>query len=94
MLGKTGTVTLTDGLANTDDTADSSKSVASATKWTTARTLSLTGAVTGNVSIDGSGNASLATTYKDSGVTAGTYKSMTVEFKRCGYRWTKSLLMV
>ena len=82
--GKTGTVTLTKsdvGLANTDDTADSSKSVASATKWTTARTLSLTGAVTGNVSIDGSGNASLATTYKDSGVTAGTYKSMTVDSK-------------
>lgn len=30
--------------------------------WTTARTLTLTGAVTGNVSIDGSGNVSLATT--------------------------------
>jgi hypothetical protein len=30
--------------------------------WTTARTLSLTGAVTGSVSIDGSGNVSLATT--------------------------------
>jgi len=33
-----------------------------ADKWTTARTLSLTGAVTGSVSWDGSGNASLATT--------------------------------
>jgi hypothetical protein len=33
-----------------------------ADKWTTARTLSLTGAVTGSVSIDGSGNVSLATT--------------------------------
>ena len=30
--------------------------------WTTARTLSLTGAVTGSVSMDGSGNVSLATT--------------------------------
>jgi len=33
-----------------------------ADKWTTARTLSLTGAVTGSVSMDGSGNVSLATT--------------------------------
>ena len=33
-----------------------------ADKWTTARTLSLTGAVTGSVAIDGSGNVSLATT--------------------------------
>ncbi len=33
-----------------------------ADKWTTSRTLSLTGAVTGSVSWDGSGNASLATT--------------------------------
>lgn len=32
-------------------------------KWGTARTLTLTGAVTGSVSIDGSGNVSLATTY-------------------------------
>lgn len=33
------------------------------TKWGTARTLSLTGAVTGSVSMDGSGNVSLATSY-------------------------------
>ena len=33
-----------------------------ADKWTTARTLSLTGAVTGSVSWDGSGNASITTT--------------------------------
>ena len=32
-------------------------------KWGTARTLTLTGAVTGSVSIDGSGNISLATAY-------------------------------
>lgn len=32
-------------------------------KWGTARTLTLTGAVTGSVSIDGSGNVSLATAY-------------------------------
>jgi len=37
-----------------------------ADKWTTARTLSLTGEVTGSVSWDGSGNASLATTLNNS----------------------------
>lgn len=36
--------------------------VASATKWATARTLTLTGSVTGSVSIDGSGDVTLATT--------------------------------
>lgn len=46
-----------------------------ASKWATARTLTLTGSVTGSVSIDGSGNVSLATTtnhihsqYYDSGM--------------------------
>jgi len=38
-----------------------------ADKWTTARTLSLTGAITGSVSWDGSANASLATTVGDLG---------------------------
>ena len=51
------------GLGNVDNTADNVKNVLSATKWTTARTLSLTGAVTGSVSIDGSGNVSLATSH-------------------------------
>lgn len=36
--------------------------VASASKWVTARTINLTGSVTGSVSIDGSGDVSLATT--------------------------------
>lgn len=37
-------------------------SATSASKWTTARTLTLTGSVTGNVSIDGSSNVTLTTT--------------------------------
>lgn len=49
------------GLTNVDNTADSTKSVASANKLSTARTISLTGAVTGSVSFDGSGNASIST---------------------------------
>ena len=36
-----------------------------ADKWTTSRTLSLTGDVTGSVSIDGSGNVSMSTTVAD-----------------------------
>ena len=36
---------------------------ASASKWATARTLSLTGSITGSVSFDGSGNITLNTTY-------------------------------
>ena len=36
--------------------------VASASKWATARTITLTGSVTGSVSIDGSANVTLATT--------------------------------
>lgn len=50
------------GLGNVDNTADSVKVVASAGKWTTARTISLTGGVTGSTSVDGSGNVSLAAT--------------------------------
>lgn len=53
------------GLANVDNTADSNKSVLSATKWTTARTISLTGDVTGNVSFDGSANVSITATVAD-----------------------------
>ena len=40
-----------------------SGNAATASKWQTARTLSLTGAVTGSASIDGSGNVSINTTY-------------------------------
>ena len=39
-------------------------------KWGTARTLSLTGAVTGSVSIDGSGNVSIVTTYAAANISA------------------------
>lgn len=82
--GRTGNVVLvkTDvGLANVDNTADNTKNVLSATKWTMARTLSLTGDVTGSSSIDGSSNADITMTLANSGVTAGVYKSVTVDTK-------------
>lgn len=52
-----------------------------ATKLATPRTISLTGDVTGSVSFDGSGNAAIAAAYKNSGVAAGTYRSVTVDAK-------------
>ena len=54
---------------------------ASAAKLTTARTIALTGDVTGSVSFDGSANVSITTSYKNSGVTAGTYPKVTVDAK-------------
>lgn len=53
------------GLGNVDNIADVNKNVLSATKWTTARTISLTGDVTGSTSIDGSGNVSITATVAD-----------------------------
>jgi hypothetical protein len=56
--GKTGIVTLDKsdvGLGNVDNTADANKNVASAGKWTTARTITV--GATGK-SVDGSGNIS------------------------------------
>ena len=43
-------------------TQDTTGNAATATKWETARTLTLSGAVTGSASVDGSGNVTLATT--------------------------------
>ena len=55
--------------------------IQTANKWKTARTLSLTGHITGSVSVDGSGDASISTTLADSGVAAGTYPKVTVDAK-------------
>ncbi len=55
--------------------------------WTSSRTLSLTGAVTGSVSWDGSGNASLSTSFNDNGpnyidVATGNYGTVKVDDDR------------
>jgi len=59
----TGNLTISSGtlVASTFEGALSGNAT-TASAWETARTLSLTGAVTGSASIDGSGNVSLATT--------------------------------
>lgn len=62
--GKTGVVVLTAadvGLGNANNTADSAKSVLSATKLTSARTITFNGSVTGSFSFDGSGNVTVST---------------------------------
>lgn len=82
--GKTGVVTLTKAdvsLGNVDNTADSVKNVASASKLTTARTISATGDANWSVSFDGSGNSTAALTLTNSGAAAGTYTKVTVDAK-------------
>lgn len=51
------------------------------TKWSTARSISITGDATWTTSIDGSGNATGALTLAASGVAAGTYNGVTVDAK-------------
>ena len=79
--GKTGVVTLdkTDvGLSNVDNTADSVKNVLSATKLTVSRNIAITGDISWNVNFDGSTNVTAGATLSATGVSAGTYKSVTV----------------
>lgn len=62
---RTGNVNITKaniGLGNVDNTADSTKNVATATSLASARTIALTGDVTGSASTNFSGNVSIATT--------------------------------
>lgn len=54
------------GLSNVNNTADADKTVLSATKLTTKRTISLSGDATGSVQFDGSANAAIAVTVKNS----------------------------
>lgn len=60
--GLTGVVVLNKthiGLGNVDNTADAAKNVLSATKWTTAQTITLSGVTATAQSIDGSGNVTI-----------------------------------
>ena len=53
------------GLTNVDNTADSAKNVLSATKLTTARTITLVGDLGGSVSFDGSANVTINASVTD-----------------------------
>lgn len=79
--GKTGIVTLdkTDvGLSNVDNTADNVKSVLFASKLTTSRSITIMGDISWSVNFDGSTNVTADATLSSTGVSAGTYKSVTV----------------
>ena len=60
------------GLSNADNTSDNVKNVLSATKWTAARTITLSGDVSGSVSVDGSANVTMSTTIQPNSVALGT----------------------
>lgn len=63
LVHKTGTETIAgDKTFTSPINGQLSGNAATATKWQTARTLALTGDVTGSVAMDGSGNVSIATT--------------------------------
>lgn len=64
-----------------DDLEGGTTAAGKANKLTTARTIAVAGDVTGQASFDGSGNISIIATYKNSGVVAGTYRSVTVDAK-------------
>ena len=59
---KLGNATISDSGGAISSSGGFSGNATTASAWQTARTLSLTGAVTGSASIDGSGNVSLSTT--------------------------------
>lgn len=52
--------------------------IASATKLQTARTISLSGDISGSASFDGTANAAITATLPNTGVTAGTYSAATI----------------
>lgn len=64
-----------------DDIEGGNTAAGKADKLSTARNIALAGDVTGQAAFDGSGNITIAATYKNSGVTAGTYRSVTVDAK-------------
>jgi len=73
--GLTGVVVLNKshvGLPNADNTADVTKNVLSATKWTTPRTITLSGVTATNQTIDGSGNVTIPVTAVPATLLSGT----------------------
>jgi len=60
---------------------NTSGNAATSTKLATARAITLTGDVTGTANFDGSASAGIAATLANSGVSAGTYRSLTVNEK-------------
>ena len=72
--------TTLDGYGITDALPIDGTAVA-ATQLETARTVSVSGAASGSATFDGTANADIAITLADSGVTAGSYSTVTVDEK-------------
>lgn len=73
--GQTGVVNLTKadvGLGNVDNTADAAKNVLSATKWATARTITLSGVTATTQNIDGTANITIPITAVPATLLTGT----------------------
>lgn len=81
IMADTATNATSAGHATSADTATNATSATTATKLASAQNITLTGDVTGTASFDGSAEASIAATLKNSGVTAGTYTKVTVDAK-------------
>ncbi|MEH8216238.1 MULTISPECIES: phage tail protein [Aeromonas] len=64
-----------------DDIEGGVTAAGKADKLTTARNVAIAGDVTGQASFDGSANIIINVTYKNAGVAAGTYRSVTVDAK-------------
>lgn len=80
---KVGSATHADGAdeANHALNADNAQNASAAEKLSTPRTISLTGDATGSTSFDGSADAAIAVSLKNSGVVAGTYSVVQVDEK-------------
>ena len=75
-----GIVNGTTAVANATNATNATKAN-KADQLVTARTISLSGDATGNISFDGSSNKTLSVTLANTGVTAGTYSVVTVDAK-------------
>ena len=83
---KVGSATHADGATEANhalyaDNATNAQNAATAGKLLTPRTISLTGDATGSAAFDGSANAAIAVSLKNSGVVAGTYSVVQVDAK-------------
>lgn len=67
--------------ADTATNATNATNATTANKLASAQNITLTGDATGSASFDGSAEASIAVTLKDSGVSGGTYTKVTVDSK-------------
>lgn len=82
---KSGTLPIARG-----GTGNTTGNAITATKLANARTIALSGDVTGSITFDGSANKTIAATLANSGVTAGTYGALDLMKKNNGTVWVSN----